>query len=114
MKPGKGALIPDGHRFPTLERHRSDQADRQRQLDVAVPTFMTVDEILKEERNIALLQIAGSPQLLRHVGGYIFRPALGGIEADNANRVLVLPAQEIGYHPVEVGVLGVGLWPYSP
>ena len=45
----------------------SVEPDRQRQLDVAVAAFVAVDEILKEERNVALLQIAALAQFLGDV-----------------------------------------------
>jgi hypothetical protein len=49
--------------FPMLKRH-ADQAHREWQLDVAKAAFVTIDEVLQEERNVAPLQIAAPTQLL--------------------------------------------------
>ena len=65
-------LDADRRRFLALERHWLDQADRQRQLDVAVAAFMAVDEILQVERNVTLLQIAAPAQFKRNVGRDVF------------------------------------------
>ena len=56
------------------------------------------------------LVCAALPQLPGEVGGNVFGPALGGIEADNANRVLVLAFQKIP-DGLKVGALKVGLLP---
>ena len=71
----------------------SDQADPQWQLDVMITAFVTVDEVLQEERNVTLLRVAASPQLLGDIGLYVLRPVFGGVEGDDADRVFILPLQ---------------------
>jgi hypothetical protein len=75
----------------------SDQADRQRHLNVAVPALVAIDEMPEEERNVAaLLQIAALPQQLSDVGGNVLRPLLGGVESNHADllrcHLLIVPA----------------------
>jgi hypothetical protein len=43
-------------------------------LDVVITAFVAVDELLQEERNVRLLQVAAPPQLLGDIGGYVLRP----------------------------------------
>jgi hypothetical protein len=52
----------------------SNQTDRQRQLDIVIPTLVAVDKILQKERNVPLLQVAATPQLVGDVGGDILAP----------------------------------------
>ena len=73
----------------------SDQADRQRQLDVPIPALIAIDEVLQKERNVALLQIAAPPQLLGDIGGNVLRAFLGSIEPDQVNWIFILTGQRV-------------------
>jgi hypothetical protein len=75
--------------------HPSPQAHGQRELNVVVPTLITVREILKIEGDIPHLQIAAPPKLMGDVDGYVLRPTFGGIESDDADWIAVLPGEEI-------------------
>src|SRR3982074_2938008 len=94
MKPGKGALTPIAGGFLRWNA-MSDQADRQRQLNVAVPALVAIDEILQEERNVALLQIAAPAQLLGDVGGNVLRPVLRGVKGNHADRAFILALEQV-------------------
>ena len=57
---------------PTIEcvhGHYLNQADRKRQLDVAVATFVPVGEFLKVKWNVPLLKVAAVAKLLGYVAG---------------------------------------------
>jgi hypothetical protein len=86
---GKPCLDADRRRFSPLERHDSHQAHWRRQLDIAVPAVVSIDEILQEKRHIAALQIATHPQFLGVVRRYVLRPSLNGVEGDDAVRALI-------------------------
>jgi hypothetical protein len=100
---GERSLDTDGCRFLALERHVSDQADRQRQLNVVVTALVSVDEILQADRDVAHLKIAAVAQFMGNVGRDVLRPSFGGVEADDADRVLVLTGQKIGDDGFKVG-----------
>ena len=105
---GKRRLDADRRWLLALERPWSDQAHGQRQLYVAVAAFVAVDEVLEEERNVAHLQIAAPAQLMGDICGDVLRPALGGVEGDDADRVVVLAGQQVLDHGFQVGGLDVG------
>jgi hypothetical protein len=54
-KAGQRRLDADRRRFLALKRHGSHQAHRQRELNVPISAFVAINEILQEERNVALL-----------------------------------------------------------
>jgi hypothetical protein len=58
-------------------------------LNIAVPAQVAIDEILREERNVALLQIAPPAQLMGDVGGNVLRPVLGGVKDNHAHRAFI-------------------------
>src|SRR6476469_8495467 len=95
-KPGFAAGHP-------RSRTGSRQADRRRQLDLAVAALVAVDEILKEERDVALLEVAAPPQLLRQIGGDVLGPAFNGVKTNDPNRVLVLAGQKINDDRFQIG-----------
>jgi hypothetical protein len=53
-------------------------------------TFLSLDEILKGELDISHLLIAAFPKFLGDVLGCVLRPAFGGIEGYDADRIIVL------------------------
>ena len=57
---------------------------RQRQLHIVITAFVPICEILQVKRDVSRLQVAAAAQFVRYVLGNIFRPALGGIEGDDA------------------------------
>ena len=73
--------------------------------------FVAIDEVLQEERNVTLLQVAAPAQLLGDVGGNVLRPFFGGIEADHANRVFILAGQQVENDGLELGRAVVGFAP---
>src|SRR5882762_674141 len=85
--------------------------NRQWQLDVVIPAFIAVDEVLQEERNVTLLQVAALPQHLGDIGGYVLRPVFGGVEGDDADRVLILPLQQVEDDGFEIGPFEVSFRP---
>jgi hypothetical protein len=53
------------------------------------------DKIRNRRRKLAHLQIAATAQFAGDIFGNVFRPVLGGIEGDDADRIAVLPGEEI-------------------
>ena len=76
-----------------------------------ISAFVSVDKVLKEERNVALLLIATETKLMRNLGRNILRPALCGIERNDPDRVFVLACEQIGGDRFQIGSLEVGLRP---
>ena len=66
---------------------------------------MPFDEIRDHSGDLAHLQIAATAQFAGDVLGNIFRPALGGIEGDDADRVTILAGQQVLNYRFDVGVL---------
>jgi hypothetical protein len=58
-------------------------------LVIAIATFVSVDKVVKEERNVTLLQITAVAKFVRDLGRNVPRPALCGIESNNPDRVFV-------------------------
>jgi hypothetical protein len=56
---------------------------------------MTFDEIDDRSRYVPQLEIAAPAQLLGDVGRDVLRPALEWVEAKDADRVVVLPIEQI-------------------
>jgi len=73
----------------------SDQAHRQRKLVIVISAFVSVDKILKEERNVAQLHIAATAQFGGHVCRNVLRPLFYGIEGHDPDRVFVLALEQI-------------------
>jgi hypothetical protein len=106
---GERRLRADGCRSLTLEGHGLDQAHRQRHLDVAIAAFVTINEVVQEERNIAQLKVAALPQLMGNITRRVSRPAFRDVEGNDAQRVRILAGQKVGDHGLEIG--GSGLRP---
>src|SRR5206468_21386 len=66
-----------------------EQPHRQRELNVAIAAFVTIDEVLQEKRNVAKLQIAAAPQLMRDLHGRVTAPAPGDVEDNHPDRLRV-------------------------
>ena len=60
-EPRIGRLGADRRRLFALERHGLHEAHRKRQLIIVISAFVSVDEILKEKRDIPQLQITAPP-----------------------------------------------------
>jgi hypothetical protein len=60
---------------------------------VAVVAFVALDEILDARGHVAQLQIATPAQFMGDVFRYVLRPALGGIESDDPDRVFDWPVK---------------------
>jgi hypothetical protein len=84
-----------------------DQAKRQLTREWLVPR----DEALDTGRDLAHLQIAPAAQFLCDIGGNILRPALSGVEADDADGVRILAVEQVLDDGHEVGCLDIGLAP---
>jgi hypothetical protein len=65
-------------------------------------TFLSLDEILNGGWHISQLYIATSPQFVSHILGNVLGPALGRIEGDDADRIIVLARKEILYNGFQV------------
>jgi hypothetical protein len=64
-----------------------------------------LDEIRDRGGQLAHLQIAATAQFAGDVFGNVFRPALGGIKGDDADRIAILAAQQVLNYRFEVGGL---------
>jgi hypothetical protein len=60
---------------------------------------------------LGLLQVAASRQFFGDVGRDVARPALDGVEADNAHRIAVLAAEQALKYVLKLGRLGIRLTP---
>jgi hypothetical protein len=56
---------------------------------------LPLDKIRDRRAKISHLQIAATTQFASDVFGNIFRPAFGGIEGDDADRVAILADQQV-------------------
>ena len=72
---------------------------------------MPFDEIRDHSGDLSHLQIAATAQFAGDVLGNIFRPALGGIEGDDADRVTILAGQQVLNYRFEVGGFVIGFAP---
>jgi hypothetical protein len=68
---------------------------RQRQLHIVITAFVPICEILQVKRDVSRLKVAAAAQFAGDILGNIFRPALGGIEGDDADRVTILAGQQV-------------------
>jgi hypothetical protein len=84
----------------------SDQPQRQ-----LTPILVPFNEIRDLSGQLAHLQIATAAQFAGDFFGDIFRPAVGGIEGDDANRVIILADQEVSNDRFEVGAFVIGFAP---
>jgi hypothetical protein len=76
-----------------------------------IATFVSVDKVVKEERNVTLLQITAVAKLVRDFGRDVPRPALCGIEGNNPHWVFILACEQTNRHRFQISGLEVGLWP---
>jgi hypothetical protein len=74
-----------------------------------VSAFVLIDEVLQKERDVTALQVAALAQFLGNVARDVFGPLFRGIEADDADGVLILPFEHIHDDRFEVGPLYIGL-----
>ena len=70
-----------------------------------IAAFVAIDEILQEERNVALLQIATPAQLLGDIAGNVLRPFFGGVEGDDADRAFILALEQVENDRLEFAAL---------
>jgi hypothetical protein len=89
-------------------RGPSDQPQRQL---TPIAIFVPFDKIRNRERKLAHLKIAASAQFAGDIFGDIFRPALGSIEGDDADRIAILPGQQTLNYRFEVGGFVIGFAP---
>jgi hypothetical protein len=89
----------------------SNQPDRQRQLYIVVAALVPVHEVLQVERNIPLLQIATPPQFLA-TSAETSSAHPSAVLKPTKRIGLVLTAQEVGDHGVEIGVFSISFRPY--
>ena len=61
----------------------------------AIAILVPFDKISDRRRKLAHLQIAATAQFARDVFRNVFRPAFGGIEGDDADRVAILAGQQV-------------------
>jgi hypothetical protein len=54
------------------------------------------------------LQIAATAQFVRDVFGNVFRPTFGGVEGDDADRVVILVGEQVLNYGFEVGGFVIG------
>ena len=74
-------------------------------------TLLSLDEILNGRWHISHLQIAAHPKLMSDVLGYVLRPALGRIEGDDPDGIIVLARKEILNDGFQVRGFVVGFAP---
>ena len=74
-------------------------------------SLVPFDKIGDRGGQLTRLQIAATVQFAGDVLGNIFRPALGGIEGDDADRVTILAGQQVLNYRFEVGGFVIGLPP---
>jgi hypothetical protein len=82
-------------------------------LNIVVSAFVSVDEVLKEKRNVAQLRVATPAQLRGDVGRNTLRPALCRIKCDNATGALALSREQVADDRFQVSGFFVGLPPNS-
>jgi hypothetical protein len=58
-------------------------------------TFLSLDKILNGGWHISQLQITTPAQFMSHILRNVLGPALGRIEGDDADRIIVLARKEI-------------------
>ena len=85
--------------------HTSALATAAARRDIA---FVSVDKVLQEKWYVAPLEIAATAQFVRHVGRYILRPFLGGVETDPPDRVVMLTIEQVSDHRFQIGGLDIG------
>jgi hypothetical protein len=76
-------------KWATAGKMRVSSDQPKAQLTPILP-FVPFDEIRDRGWQLAQLQIAAAAQFAGDVFGNIFRPAFGGVEGDDADRVAVL------------------------
>ena len=84
---------------------RSDQPKGQL---TSIRALVPFDKIRDRRGKIPHLQIAATAQFARDVFRNVFRPALGGIEGDDADRVAILAGQQVLNYRFEVGGFVIG------
>jgi len=72
---------------------------------------LSLDEILNRGWQISQLLVAAPAQFAGHILGYVLRPALGRIEGDDADRIVVLARKEIQNNGFQVCAFIVGFAP---
>ena len=72
---------------------------------------MPLNEILNGRRHISHLEIAAPAQLAGDILRNIFRPALGRIEGDDADRIAILAGKQVLNDGLKISGLVVGLPP---
>jgi hypothetical protein len=73
-----------------------------------IATFVSVDKVVKEERNVTLLQITAVAKLVRDFLLDVPRPALCGIEGNNPDWVFILAGEQTNRHRFQISGLEVG------
>ena len=68
-----------------------------------------LDERLHRPRHIAIFDQA-SAQLVGDVLGDVARPALGGVEGDDAQRIAILAIDQVADQRLPIRSVWVGLW----
>jgi hypothetical protein len=86
-----------------IAKYALDQAKRQ----LPVLGFVAREKALEAGRDLAHLEPAPTAQLLGDVGGNILRPALSGVEADDADGVRILAVEQALDDGLEVGCLDI-------
>jgi hypothetical protein len=76
-----------------------------------IAVLVPFDKIRDRGGEFAHLQIAATAQFAGDIFGNVFRPALGGIEGDDADRVAVLAGQQVSNDGFEVGGFVIGFAP---
>jgi hypothetical protein len=80
----------------------------------AIIPVVSVHEFFPRRGEIARLLRTASAQLVGHVLRDIPPLALGGIEGDDANRIAILPIEQVGDDGLDIRVLDVSLAPCLP
>jgi hypothetical protein len=79
-----------------------------------VAIFVPINECLQACWHFRRLKVTAPTNFIGDILGDIARPAFDGIEADDADRVVVLTVQEVGDHSLQVGCLDFSLAPGKP
>jgi hypothetical protein len=70
--------------------------------------FVPREKVLEARRDLACLKLAAPAEFLSDVGRDVARPAFGGVEADDADGLRILPVEQVLDDGLEVRGLDIG------
>lgn len=76
--------------------------------ELPIRTGVPLDKVPKRFRNVVTIDIAARLDFEGDIFRDVLRPTLGGVESDDADRVVELPRHQIGYDSLKVCPFDVG------